>query len=146
MKWILASEEVPGIWYAHGSASKRLNLLLHGEYPNTGRYFKENNREYFELSDKTIFEKESFHLIQWLDRSPSPSSTVEPVHGSVEAEALPEGEQGESQQLQPEEKDVIDTWRSARKFAESGNSKKADELLEYCKSVIGKSRDYKTTI
>lgn len=74
---VKASEQVPDIWYASGGkASKRLNLIVHG-YPSIGRYLKENGQESFEIiaedNQRTVFEKESFHLIEWLEPVPTPS-------------------------------------------------------------------------
>lgn len=76
MKWTKATNKTPEIWQAHGSASKRLPLRTHGEYFHIGRYFKDDE-EYFELVDGVRFFKESFHLIEWLDESVSPSPTDE---------------------------------------------------------------------
>lgn len=75
-RWVKASDKRPEIWYASGGkASKRLNLIVQG-YPSIGRYLKKEDSESFEIiaedNKRTVFEKESFHLILWLEPLPSP--------------------------------------------------------------------------
>jgi hypothetical protein len=79
MRFIKATEQVPEIWVHHGYASKRLNLKVHG-FPAIGRFVDEKDRgkKYFEINDNsqngfTVFDEESFHLIEWLDEGSNDS-------------------------------------------------------------------------
>lgn len=78
MKWIFASEVLPPIRMKDGATSNRVNVKKAGIYPDTGIYFNDGREEYFEFSDGVRFNKDSFHLIEWLDEDAPHDNTQEP--------------------------------------------------------------------